>query len=184
MARLRKFDLRGWTAPGRTACARARRQHFADEFGGTGFPVVKDPRMCRLMPFWAPEFDEADGRSGDFSVDRGSRSGRRSIAATASVSSSALPALVAPCPGRGGRDKGVGARRSWTGRDFWMTGVERLRGARTTENDLAAMVRSTSRTSIASSPYLRAISPAMTTSGAPGHRRSGPETYARNDQPG
>jgi hypothetical protein len=28
------------------------------EFGCAGFPVVKDPRMCRLMPFWAPVFHD------------------------------------------------------------------------------------------------------------------------------
>jgi len=32
---------------------------LASEFGDTGLPVVKDPRMCRLMRFWAPVFGEA-----------------------------------------------------------------------------------------------------------------------------
>lgn len=32
---------------------------LADEFGDAGLAVMKDPRMCRLMPFWRPVFDEA-----------------------------------------------------------------------------------------------------------------------------
>ena len=32
---------------------------LASEFGDIGLPVVKDPRMCRLMRFWAPVFGEA-----------------------------------------------------------------------------------------------------------------------------
>ena len=36
---------------------RARAQEaLAEEFGDVGFAVVKDPRMCRLMPFWRPVF--------------------------------------------------------------------------------------------------------------------------------
>jgi hypothetical protein len=31
---------------------------LAAEFGDAGIPVVKDPRMCRLMRFWAPVFEE------------------------------------------------------------------------------------------------------------------------------
>ena len=31
---------------------------LAAEFGDAGVPVVKDPRMCRLMRFWAPVFEE------------------------------------------------------------------------------------------------------------------------------
>jgi lipopolysaccharide biosynthesis protein len=33
---------------------------LASEFGDAGLPIVKDPRMCRLMRFWAPVFDEAE----------------------------------------------------------------------------------------------------------------------------
>jgi hypothetical protein len=32
---------------------------LAEEFGDPGLAVMKDPRMCRLMPFWRPVFDEA-----------------------------------------------------------------------------------------------------------------------------
>jgi hypothetical protein len=35
------------------------RAALAEEFGNVGFAVMKDPRMCRLMPFWAPMFAEA-----------------------------------------------------------------------------------------------------------------------------
>ena len=38
--------------------ARAK-EALAEEFGDVGFAVVKDPRMCRLMPFWGPVFAEA-----------------------------------------------------------------------------------------------------------------------------
>jgi hypothetical protein len=32
---------------------------LAEEFGDVGFAVMKDPRMCRLMPFWGPVFADA-----------------------------------------------------------------------------------------------------------------------------
>ena len=32
---------------------------LAEEFGHARFPIIKAPRMCRLMPFWAPVFEEA-----------------------------------------------------------------------------------------------------------------------------
>jgi hypothetical protein len=38
--------------------ARAK-EALAEEFGDVGFAVVKDPRMCRLMPFWGPVFADA-----------------------------------------------------------------------------------------------------------------------------
>jgi hypothetical protein len=38
--------------------ARAK-EALAEEFGDVGFAVVKDPRMCRLMPFWRPVFADA-----------------------------------------------------------------------------------------------------------------------------
>jgi hypothetical protein len=42
----------------RTHCARAKAALTA-EFGDAGIPVIRDPRMCRLMRFWAPAFEEA-----------------------------------------------------------------------------------------------------------------------------
>jgi hypothetical protein len=38
--------------------ARAK-EALAEEFSNVGFAVMKDPRMCRLMPFWGPVFAEA-----------------------------------------------------------------------------------------------------------------------------
>ncbi|HEY6520272.1 MAG TPA: hypothetical protein VIZ19_12955 [Roseiarcus sp.] len=38
--------------------ARAK-EALAEEFGDVGFAVMKDPRMCRLMPFWGQVFAEA-----------------------------------------------------------------------------------------------------------------------------
>ncbi len=32
---------------------------LASEFGDAGLPIIKDPRMCRLMRFWTPVFEEA-----------------------------------------------------------------------------------------------------------------------------
>ena len=39
--------------------ARARAS-LAEEFGDVGLAVMKDPRMCRIMPFWRPVFEEAN----------------------------------------------------------------------------------------------------------------------------
>jgi hypothetical protein len=33
---------------------------LANEFSDAGLPIVKDPRMCRLMRLWAPVFEEAE----------------------------------------------------------------------------------------------------------------------------
>ena len=43
---------------GRALRARAR-EALAAEFGAGGIPVLKDPRMCRLMGFWTPVFADA-----------------------------------------------------------------------------------------------------------------------------
>ena len=32
---------------------------LAEEFGDVGLAVMKDPRMCQLMPFWGPALEEA-----------------------------------------------------------------------------------------------------------------------------
>jgi len=36
------------------------RSVLAEEFGEANLVVIKDPRMCRLMPFWSQVFQEAD----------------------------------------------------------------------------------------------------------------------------
>lgn len=33
---------------------------LTEEFAQTEFPLIKDPRMCRLMPFWASVFEEME----------------------------------------------------------------------------------------------------------------------------
>jgi hypothetical protein len=62
----RKFDCDRIGGPAATASAvqpltrgaRAK-ETLTAEFGDAGIPVIKDPRMCRLMRFWAPVFEEA-----------------------------------------------------------------------------------------------------------------------------
>jgi len=55
----RKFDLNK-IAPAEADALRVRaKEALAEEFGDVGFAVMKDPRMCRLMPFWGPVFAEA-----------------------------------------------------------------------------------------------------------------------------
>ena len=55
----RRFD------PGRidTAAAAALSERakaaLVEEFGDANLPIVKDPRICRLMPFWMRVFEEA-----------------------------------------------------------------------------------------------------------------------------
>jgi hypothetical protein len=56
----RKFSpeqMDGAVADALRARAKAAR---IDEFIGASLLVIKDPRMCRLMPFWAPVFAEAE----------------------------------------------------------------------------------------------------------------------------
>jgi hypothetical protein len=55
----RKFDLTKIDALQADALRARARQALAEEFGDVGFAVMKDPRMCRLMPFWGPVFAEA-----------------------------------------------------------------------------------------------------------------------------
>lgn len=48
----------------RSAQAESMRAHaeliLMNEFGNAALPVVKDPRMCRLMPFWLSVFEHID----------------------------------------------------------------------------------------------------------------------------
>ena len=56
----RKFDpaqIDGVAADALRARAKAI---LAEEFGGACFPIIKAPRMCRLLRFWAPVFKEAE----------------------------------------------------------------------------------------------------------------------------
>ena len=56
----RKFDY-GRIDRSAVHALRARaKSTLATEFGDAGIPIVKDPRMCRLMRFWAPVFEETE----------------------------------------------------------------------------------------------------------------------------
>lgn len=54
----RKFDLDRIVALKADALQGRAKTALAGEFGGAGLAVMKDPRMCRLMPFWRPVFDD------------------------------------------------------------------------------------------------------------------------------
>jgi hypothetical protein len=56
----RAFDPARIDPPARLALHARARSALADEFGDASLPIVKDPRMCRLMPFWSSVFHEAD----------------------------------------------------------------------------------------------------------------------------
>jgi hypothetical protein len=55
----RKFDVNKIDALEADALRARAKEALAEEFGDVGFAVMKDPRMCRLMPFWGPVFAEA-----------------------------------------------------------------------------------------------------------------------------
>ena len=55
----RKFDLDKIDALKAGALHSRAKAALAGEFGDVGLAVMKDPRMCRLMPFWSQVFDEA-----------------------------------------------------------------------------------------------------------------------------
>jgi hypothetical protein len=54
-----KFDLDKIDVLEAGALRSRAKAALAEEFGGAGLAVMKDPRMCRLMPFWRPVFDDA-----------------------------------------------------------------------------------------------------------------------------
>ncbi|HWY81415.1 MAG TPA: hypothetical protein VNY10_05675 [Roseiarcus sp.] len=55
----RKFDLNKIDALKANAFRARAKEALAEEFGDVGSAVMKDPRMCRLMPFWGPVFADA-----------------------------------------------------------------------------------------------------------------------------
>jgi hypothetical protein len=55
----RKFDLDKIDALEADPLRARAKTALAGEFQGAGLAVMKDPRMCRLMPFWRPVFDDA-----------------------------------------------------------------------------------------------------------------------------
>jgi hypothetical protein len=56
----RKFDLDKIDALKADALHTRAKAALAGEFGDAGLAVMKDPRMCRLMPFWGPVFEDAN----------------------------------------------------------------------------------------------------------------------------
>jgi hypothetical protein len=55
----RKFNLEEIDGVEADALRARAKAVLAEEFGDVGLAVMKDPRMCRLMPFWGPVFEEA-----------------------------------------------------------------------------------------------------------------------------
>jgi hypothetical protein len=56
----RQFDPTRIDAAAALALKRQAKSALAGEFGETSLAVIKDPRMCRLMPFWSSVFREAN----------------------------------------------------------------------------------------------------------------------------
>ena len=56
----RKFNLEEIDRVEADALRTRAKAALAEEFGDVGLAVMKDPRMCRLMPFWRPVFEEAN----------------------------------------------------------------------------------------------------------------------------
>ncbi len=54
----RKFDVDRIGARTRAALRARAKETLRAEFGNAPNPVIKDPRMCRLMDFWGPAFEE------------------------------------------------------------------------------------------------------------------------------
>jgi lipopolysaccharide biosynthesis protein len=55
----RAFDIGRIDANAALALRVRAKTALASEFGGAELPIIKDPRMCRLMRFWAPVFQES-----------------------------------------------------------------------------------------------------------------------------
>jgi hypothetical protein len=56
----REFDPTRIDAAAAFALKDQAKSVLAGEFGHAGLAVIKDPRMCRLMPFWSSVFREAN----------------------------------------------------------------------------------------------------------------------------
>ena len=56
----RQFDPTRIDATAAFALKGRARSALTEEFGDASLVVIKDPRMCRLMPFWSSVFREAD----------------------------------------------------------------------------------------------------------------------------
>jgi hypothetical protein len=56
----RAFNLGRIDSQAAVALRARAKAALASEFNGADVPIIKDPRMCRLMRFWAPLFEEAE----------------------------------------------------------------------------------------------------------------------------
>jgi hypothetical protein len=56
----RQFDPRRIDAAAAFALKARAKSALGGEFGGASLAVIKDPRMCRLIPFWSLVFREAN----------------------------------------------------------------------------------------------------------------------------
>jgi hypothetical protein len=54
----RKFDCGRIDAPTATTLRARAKEALLSEFGGARLPIVKDPRLCRLMQFWSAVFED------------------------------------------------------------------------------------------------------------------------------
>lgn len=58
----RPIDPRTFTGPGWVPLRMRAHQLLTSEIGSSGTLVYKDPRLCRLMPFWVPVLDRLEAR--------------------------------------------------------------------------------------------------------------------------
>ena len=56
----REFDPRRIDAAAAVDLRARAKSALSGEFGDASLPIVKDPRMCRLLPFWCSVFREAE----------------------------------------------------------------------------------------------------------------------------
>ncbi len=56
----REFDPKRIDAAAIVALRARARSALSGEFGDAGLAIIKDPRMCRLLPFWSAVFREAE----------------------------------------------------------------------------------------------------------------------------
>ena len=54
----RRFDISQVKPADLRALRNRAKSVLLQEFGSAGIPVIKDPRMCRLMRFWGPVFED------------------------------------------------------------------------------------------------------------------------------
>ena len=109
----RRFDLAKIDDVEADALRVRAKAALADEFGDVGFAVIKDPRMCRLMPFWGPVFAEAKWSVRALLPIRSPLEVGQSLNCRDGIGARLrVPALATPRPGRRGRNPWHGPRCS------------------------------------------------------------------------